>query len=198
MDTRPYASPPPRQRMEIWDYVVADQGDILDEQPQHPLAVSRRRARIIPDTRQVGDQRGHPFLHFGSDRRGLGFACTRIRVFGFGQPLERLVPVAFQVVGDEPILGPHEQELPLRQLGVFAKPRNLRSFGAIDLGSPDRNSSNTSTATSIDAGVTVSSTSRLTAWSIAAPGSHWHGDSARSIPRRDRHSVASGLTPDTL
>ena len=103
------------------DYVVADQGDILDEQPQHPLAVSRRRARIIPDTWQVGDQRGHPFLHLGSDRRGLGFACTRIRVFGFGQPLERLVPVAFQVVGDEPILGPHEQELPLRQLGVFAK-----------------------------------------------------------------------------
>ena len=48
----------------------------------------------------------------------------------------------------------------------------------------DRNSSNTSTATSIDAGVTVSSTSRLTAWSIAAPGSHWHGGSARSIPRR--------------
>ena len=118
------------------DYVVADQGDILDEQPQHPLAVSRRRARIIPDTWQVGDQRGHPFLHLGSDRRGLGFACTRIRVFGFGQPLERLVPVAFQVVGDEPILGPHEQELPLRQLGVFAKPRNLRSFGAIDLGGP--------------------------------------------------------------
>ena len=118
------------------DYVVADQGDILDEQPQHPLAVARRCARIIPDTRQVGDQRGHPFLHLGSDRRGLGFACTRIRVFGFGQPLERLVPVAFQVVGDEPILGPHEQELPLRQLGVFAKPRDLRSFGAIDLGGP--------------------------------------------------------------
>ena len=101
------------------DHVVAEQGDVLDEQPQHPLAVASRRARVIPDARQVGDQRHHPFLHLGRDWRRLGLACTRIRFFGLGQPLERLVPVAFQVVGHETILGPHEQELPLCPLGVL-------------------------------------------------------------------------------
>ena len=118
------------------DHVVAEQGDILDEQPQHSLAVARRRARVIPDARQVGDQRHHLFLHLGRDGRRLGLARTRIRLFGLGQPLECLVPVALQVVGHEPILGPHEQKLPLRPLGVLPQPGDLRPLGAIDLGGP--------------------------------------------------------------
>ena len=90
----------------------------------------------MPDARQVGDQRRHALLHLGSDRRGLGLARTGVRLFGRGQPLERLVPVAFQVVGHEPILGPHEQKLPLRQLGVLSKPGNLCPLGALDHGGP--------------------------------------------------------------
>ena len=90
----------------------------------------------MPDPRQVGDQCCHPLLHLGSDRRELGLARTGVRLFGRSQPLERLVPVPFEAVGHEPILGPHEKKLPLRQLGILPKPGNLRPLGAVDLGGP--------------------------------------------------------------
>ena len=118
------------------DHVVAQQGDILDQQPQHPLAVARRGARVMPDARQVGDQCRHPLLHLGRDRRRAGLVRTGVRFFGRGHPLQRLVPVPFEVVGDEPVLGAHEQKLPLRQLGVLSQPGNLRPLGAVELGGP--------------------------------------------------------------
>ena len=118
------------------DHVVAQQGNVLDKQPQHPLAVARRRARVMPDARQVGDQRRHALLHLGSHRRERGLACTGVRLFGRSQSLQRLVPVPFEAVGHEPILAPHEKKLPLRQLGILPKPGNLRPLGAVDLGGP--------------------------------------------------------------
>ena len=52
--------------------------------------------------------------------------------FGLGRALERLVPVPFRVVGDEPMLGLDEQKLSLRQLGVLSKAASLRPLGAVD------------------------------------------------------------------
>ena len=47
------------------DQVATEPGHVLDQKPQHPLAVARRHPRVVPDARQVGDQRRTRFFISG-------------------------------------------------------------------------------------------------------------------------------------
>ena len=38
------------------DRAAAEQRDVLDQEPQHPLALARRGPRIVPHAREIGDQ----------------------------------------------------------------------------------------------------------------------------------------------
>ena len=62
------------------DRAAAEQRDVLDQEPQHALAFARRRPRIVPHPRQVGDQ-GLNLLALGAtQRRSVGLRHARVVV----------------------------------------------------------------------------------------------------------------------
>src|SRR5215813_7094581 len=90
----------------------------------------------MPDARQITGQGVNARPVVRSERAAVRRRGASIVLFRVGQPGQLGVPLAFQRVGDEPMFGAHEHELPLRQLRVLTRPLDLRAPEAIDLGLP--------------------------------------------------------------
>src|SRR5207249_10389382 len=50
------------------------------------------------------------------------------------QPTERVIPVPFEGIGDQAVLGSHGEKLALRELGVLAGARDVCATGSIEIG----------------------------------------------------------------
>src|SRR6266849_115005 len=67
------------------DRLGADQGHVFNEQAQNPLAFARRRARIVPYSWQIRDQRMNAVPRLLTEPRILVFHCARILLLGLGE-----------------------------------------------------------------------------------------------------------------
>ena len=89
--------------------------------------------RGMPHARQVCDQSRDALLHLRRDARRLVASGPRVGVFGLRQLLQTLVPLPLQRVRHQPMLRPHQEKLLLGELGLFARPLDVRARGAIEV-----------------------------------------------------------------
>jgi hypothetical protein len=116
------------------DGAITVQRDVLDEQAQHALALARRRPWIVPHPRQVRDQRLNLLAILGPQLGAvrLGGAC--VVLLQRRDPRELLIPLLFEGIGDQPVLGTDEHELALRELRLLPRALDLGPAEPIDLG----------------------------------------------------------------
>jgi len=114
--------------------VPAHERHVLDEQPQHPLALPHRCPRIMPHAGEVVHQGVNAGPAVSPHRRPVRGRGPSVLLLGLGEPRQLLVPLAFQAVGHEPVLRTHQHELPLGDLRLFAGARDMRLSEAIDVG----------------------------------------------------------------
>src|ERR1700730_15796945 len=93
------------------DRLGADQGDVFNEQAQNLLAFARRRARIVPYSWQIRDQRMNAVPRLVTEPRVRFFHCARIPLVGLGELREPLVPPSPQPHCNKPVFWPDEHEL---------------------------------------------------------------------------------------
>ena len=80
-------------------------GDILNQQSQHPFAVLGLRGGSVPKTRKVLHQGQHLFLLFGGDYPGFPLLGFGILLFEIRQPLQGFIPSAFEGRRHQPVGG---------------------------------------------------------------------------------------------
>ncbi len=78
--------------------------DLLDDQPQQPLAVRGGRRRRVPHRRQVGRQRPHRRLLLARQGREQGLSRVGVLLLQLRDRQQRLVPALLEGAGDQPVL----------------------------------------------------------------------------------------------
>jgi len=114
--------------------VIAEQRDILDQEPQDALALTRWRPWIVPHSRQIGDEALNPFAVGGPELGPIRLRRACALVLERRESGELLIPLLLERIGDQPMFGPDEHELALGELGFFTSALDLRALQAIDLG----------------------------------------------------------------
>jgi len=114
--------------------VIAEQRDILDQEPQDALALTRWRPWIGPHSRQIGDEALNPFAVGGPELGPIRLRRACALVLERRESGELLIPLLLERIGDQPMFGPDEHELTLGELGFFTSALDLRALQAIDLG----------------------------------------------------------------
>ena len=82
-----------------------DQGDVVDEEADHAFAFPLRGVGIRPEGGEIGCQGTDSGLLFAGEGGGRGGAGVVVVVTGGLQCAQRVVPVGFEAVGDEPVVG---------------------------------------------------------------------------------------------
>jgi hypothetical protein len=101
------------------DAVGLDQREVVEEQPGHALAFPRGGGRVGPQRGKVGGQRPDPGLVFLGERGGRRGGVLVV-VLGGAQRAQRIVPVRFQGVGDQPVVRVDGQVAAAGELGAVA------------------------------------------------------------------------------
>ena len=107
------------------DLVGLVEGDVVDDEPDHPFAFPLRGGGVGPQPGEVGGQRTDLGLLLVAEH-GVGLPGPVVGVLGVAQGPKRVVPVGFEAVGDEPIVGIDRQVAPPGGLGTVT--------GAFDVG----------------------------------------------------------------
>ena len=152
------------------DLVGLVERDVFDQQADDAFAFALRSARVGPELGEVGGELTDPGLVLVGE---LGVRCGAgvfVVVLGGLELAERVVPVGFEGVGDEAVVGIDRQVAAAAELG--AMPGALDVVARSPSASSARASSSACTvrATSRASGVTVWSSSRLIASSTPSPG----------------------------
>ena len=105
----------------------------MDEQPQYPLLVHRRRGRRIPQPGQVTRQREDFLLVLLRQLQRARAPGLLVFAFDPGQFLELLIPAGLQRAGHHAVLGLHRVVLPLGTLGLIAHPLQAQLPLAVDI-----------------------------------------------------------------
>jgi hypothetical protein len=116
------------------NHVLAEQRNVFDQEPQHALAFTRRRPRIVPHSRQIGDEALNPVAVVTTELGPISLRLACVLVLELRQSGELLIPLLLERVGDQPVFGPDEHELTLSERGLFTSALDLRPLEAIDLG----------------------------------------------------------------
>ena len=85
------------------DLALLEQGDVLDQQREHPLALARRGVRVAPHGREVGREVQDPLTCRRVDDQPIGGTLALIVLLSLGEPAQFDVPVGLQRAGDEPV-----------------------------------------------------------------------------------------------
>ena len=94
-----------------------DEGDILDDVGEQPLAFAVWRIRICPKLFEVRRHRDQPLADSLVEDELILLPGALAFFAGFGQDAELLVPFAFERVGDEAIIGIDQHEAALGEIG---------------------------------------------------------------------------------
>ena len=129
--------------------------------------------RVGPEGWEICCQRTDSVLQFvAEDGRG-GSAGALVVLAGGVQGAERVVPVGFQAVGDQPVVGVDGQVAATGQVGAVAGAFDVSAAQCIGFGGAVLSSACTVRATSSAWGVRVSSSRRPTVASTVPPGMVW-------------------------
>jgi len=102
------------------DVVGLVQGDVVDQEADHAFAVALLGVRVGPEGREICCQRTDSVLQIvAEDGRG-GSAGAFVVLAGGVQGAERVVPVGFEAVGDQPVVGVDGQIAATCQVGAVA------------------------------------------------------------------------------
>ena len=94
-----------------------DQGDVGDEQADQPFALARWRCRVSPEGGEVCGERADSGLLLVGERPGAGLGGALVLVLGVGELAQLVVPVCFELVGDEPVGRVHSEVASASGLG---------------------------------------------------------------------------------
>ena len=81
----------------------SDQGDVGDEQADQSLALAHRGGWVLPERGEVCGERADPLCLLVGERPVIGLGGSLVLVFGVGELAQFVVPVGFELVGDEPV-----------------------------------------------------------------------------------------------
>lgn len=104
------------------DLVVLDEGDVVEEQAGHALAFALGRVRVGPQGGEVSGERADTRLVFIVERDLGGRAGAFVVVLRVLEGAEGVVPVRFEAVGDEPVVGVDGEVAAAGELGSVAGP----------------------------------------------------------------------------
>jgi transposase len=117
------------------DHVGAAKGDVLDKEPEHPLALPHRRLRIAPELREVGGEREDLGALLGVNDLPIGDALPLVVLLRGGERAQALVPLGFQRVRHETVV---RIDLHVTAAGeIRVVPGALNLFGAQAIGLVD-------------------------------------------------------------
>jgi hypothetical protein len=80
-------------------------GHVFDEKAKNPLSFSRFNRGIIPDSREVGRQREQLLVRLGINQQALFLRLPFVVLLRLGEATELIVPVRFQALSDQAIIG---------------------------------------------------------------------------------------------
>ena len=166
------------------DLGASREGDVVDQQPRHALALAVRGRQIIPQAREVGGQ-GQDALAPGVVELS-GVLGTPLLEFPAGvvQSAQSGVPLGLQDIRHEPIVG---WACMKRRRASSASSRALSTVSARQASTSSARAASSSWTLSATVRVTgvISSTSNApTARSMPAPGMDWHLAPAVWMPSR--------------
>ena len=111
---------PPLKRTWAVIFIAPDQGDVLDEEPDHPFLLPVRRMGIVPQAGEVGGEADDLLAPLLVEPCSVGCRLAFVVLLGLGQGPELGVPVGLQGVGHEAVVGIDPAVAALGELGLVA------------------------------------------------------------------------------
>jgi hypothetical protein len=108
------------------DPAVLDQGDIVEEQPGYALAFPRWGSRIGPESGKVGGQGADALLVLIVEDGPSGGGGPLVVSVGLLQGAQGIVPVGFEAVGDEAVVGVDGEVAAAGEVGAVSGPLHVR------------------------------------------------------------------------
>ena len=105
-----------------------DKGDVFNDVGEQPLAFSVWGIGIAPKLLEVHRHGDEPLVDGGVEDELIALLDTLALLAGIGQYAELVVPIAFEHVGDEAIVGVDQHKAALGEIGV--------GLGALDRAAP--------------------------------------------------------------
>ena len=107
------------------DLVGPQQGDVLDQEPDHALAFALGDGRVTPQPRKISGQ-GQDLLSLaGLQGAPVGVPSAFVVVLGVAQRTQFLVPFGFERLGHQAVVGVDGEVAALGELGFVAGPVHL-------------------------------------------------------------------------
>ena len=78
------------------DLVAAEQGDVLDEEPGHTLALALGDVRVTPESREVGRQGGDLLTLLVAEQAAVSLPLPLVVLLGISEGSQLVVPVRLQ------------------------------------------------------------------------------------------------------
>jgi hypothetical protein len=108
------------------DLVGPAQGDVLEEDADHTLALTLRSGGLAPESGEVGGEGEDLFALLSVEDEAIGLPPALVVLISGGQRPKLLVPIHLQGVGYQPVVGVDAQLATLGQFG-FAVPGASRA-----------------------------------------------------------------------
>ena len=104
------------------ELLAFDERHVVDDQSQHALALTVRRGGIPPEAGDIVRQCQNAGPLFVVEARTVGVVLLSIAFLRFIQEAQFVIPVRFQRVGDQSIVGIDPHESVTREIDVVLRP----------------------------------------------------------------------------
>ena len=115
------------------DLALLDQGDVLDQEREHALALALRRSRVAPRRGEVRGEGEDALALVRVNDEPIGGTLALVIRLRLGEGPQPGIPVDFQRIGDEPIGGVDLKVPVARAVGLVLRPLDLPVAQAIGL-----------------------------------------------------------------
>ena len=120
------------------DLVSAHQGDVVEQQPDHALALPLRRGGVRPEPREVGGEGEDPGPRRRVDEPPIGLVPALMILLRRRERPQLVVPVGLERVRHQAVVGIDAEVPALGELGLIAGPLDLGPPEPVGLGRPGR------------------------------------------------------------
>ena len=114
--------------------VRLDQGHVVDQKTQYSFALAHIDARVAPNPGKLLGEFQDVAAHLRVERNRLVRASSFMILDGVGMEPELLIPLGFERVGDETIIGVDLHVAPPREFSLVTRPLDMLTAQSIGLG----------------------------------------------------------------